>query len=144
MMSYGVSSSQRSGGSPRHKVWVAAAVEEVSREARIAASIVAMANAEAACLGSAQLLRVGVNVGADCDIDISALENALTMIRHDTGLESIVIHLSLCPRIYCCHHCGREYASEKSLQKCMECGSSDCDLMSGDELELAFIEVAKA
>ncbi|MGC8550624.1 MAG: hydrogenase maturation nickel metallochaperone HypA [Acidobacteriaceae bacterium] len=127
----------------RHDAWTRSGVREASREARIARAILAMAKAEASCLGGAQLLRVGVNVGADCDIDIPALEDALKLIRHDTGLEGIVIHLSLCPRIYCCDSCGREYASESSLQRCVECGSADCSLMSGDELELAFIEVAR-
>ena len=136
-------SSRGYDGRSHHDTWTRSGVGDARREARIARAILAMANAEASCLGGAQLLRVGVNVGADCDIDIPALEHALKLIRQDVGLECIVIHLSLCPRIYCCDSCGREYASEKCLQRCVECGSADCGMMSGDELELAFIEVAR-
>jgi Zn finger protein HypA/HybF involved in hydrogenase expression len=143
-MDYAAHSSRGYEGASQHDTWVAGSAAGSSRESRIASAILAMAKAEAACLGGAQLLRVGVNVGADCNINIVALEGALKVIRHDAGLEGIVIHLSICPRIYGCRSCGREYASEKSLRQCTECGSPDCDLMSGDELELAFIEVAKA
>lgn len=143
-MTYAAYSSGGYDGPSNRDAWVVSGVDASSREARIAGAILAMAKAEAACLGGAQLLRVGVNVGADCDIDIATLEKALNVIRHDKDLESTVIHLSLCPRIYCCHSCGCEYASETSQQQCIKCGSSECDLMGGDELELAFIEVARA
>ena len=143
-MPYGVPSSDGYDGRPHHDAWMTPGVKEASREARIAEAILTMAKAEAACLGGAQLLRVGVNVGADCDIDVSVLEDALKVVRHDAGLEGMVIHLSICPRIYFCHSCGREYASDKSLQQCIECESGDFDLTSGDELEFSFIEVTRA
>lgn len=143
-MTYAAYSSGGYNGPSNRGAWMVSGVDASSRETRIAGAILEMAKAEAACLGGAQLMRVGVNVGADCDINIAALEKALSVIRHDADLESIVIHLSLCPRIYCCHGCGHEYVSERSQRECIECGSPECELMSGDELELAFIEVARA
>ena len=123
---------------------VASAVGKSSREARIAEAILSMAKAEASSLGGAQLRRISVNVGADCDIDIVVLENALSVIRHGSDLEDMVVHLSRCPRVYRCRSCGCECSSEVSLLQCVTCSSTECELVSGDELELAFIEVALA
>lgn len=130
------------GNAPDH-LWVAPVVREPSREVRIAEAVLAMARAEAYCLGCAQLKRIGVNVGADCGIDIVALENAFSVIRHGSDLEDMVVHLSRCPRLYRCHSCGCEYSSELSLERCGACSSTECELVSGDELELAFVEVAR-
>lgn len=114
------------------------------REARIASAIVDAANAEALCLGGARLLRIGVNVGADCGIDIASLNGALRVICQGTDLEAVPIHLIECPRRNLCHHCRSEFVSSCVAADCPRCASPDIELISGDELELAFIEVERA
>jgi Zn finger protein HypA/HybF involved in hydrogenase expression len=130
-------------GPSDHDVWMALGTDTASREVRIARAILSIAQAEARRLGNAKLLRVGVNVGADCDIDLEALENGLRGIRHDRDLEGVVIHLSLSPRVYGCCNCGHEYVSGRNLERCVQCSAPDCELLSGDELELSFIEVVR-
>jgi len=130
------------GTAPSH-AWITPVVREPSREVRIAEAIFSMARAEASCLDCAELKRIGVNVGEDCDIDIDAVEHALSLIRHGSNLEGMVVHFSRCPRIYRCRDCGCEHSSELSLERCVACSSIECELVSGDELELAFVEVAR-
>lgn len=114
------------------------------REAKIASAIVEVAHAEAACLGGARLLRIGVNVGADCDIDISSLNDALRVTCKGTDMEHVTFHLILRPRRNFCHHCGCEFTSSCMVADCPRCASSDLELVGGDDLEISFIEVERA
>lgn len=113
------------------------------REVRIANAILDVARAEAECLGGAKLLRVGVNIGVDCQIDMAALDSALKVIRHGTDLEDVALHLRRCARRTHCGGCGREAISEVTMKACPECASPELELVGGDELELSFIEVER-
>lgn len=116
----------------------------VGRETRIARAIAEVAQAEAACMGGARLLRIGVNVGADCGIDIALLDDAFKVISKGSEIESVAIHLVSCPRRNLCHDCGSEFSSRIAVTKCPKCASPDLELVGGDELELSFIEVERA
>lgn len=113
------------------------------REQNIACAIVDAAQAEAICLGGARLVRMGVRVGADCAIDLEALEEALRVVRLGTDMEETVVHLMSSPRQNVCHDCGSNYLSARAEQSCPSCGSPESELVTGDELEISFIEVER-
>jgi len=114
-----------------------------SREMNIACAILDVAQSEAICLAGARLVRMGVRVGADCAINLKALEEALRAVRRGTDMENTVIHLMSSPRRNVCHGCGSNYVSARAEQSCPRCGSPDSEMVAGDELEISFIEVER-
>lgn len=114
------------------------------REFRIANAILDAARAEAACLGGARLVRIGVAVGQDCDINLAILEDALNLVRHGTDCEGVAIHLTSLPIRSHCHSCDSTFSPVLANQYCPKCKSPDAEMISGDELELAFIEVERS
>lgn len=113
------------------------------REARIADAILKAALNEAARLGGAGIVRVGVYVGEDCDIYVPALDRALQSVCAGTELEKVSIDVIQQSRIYSCSNCGSKEASNSRREFCSACGSYGIELTGGDELELAFLEVKK-
>ena len=113
------------------------------RERKIASAILDVARSEALCLAGARLVRMGVRVGADCAIDLEILEEALKAVRRGTDMEGTVIHLMSSPRRNVCHGCGSNYVSARAEQPCPSCGSFELELVTGDELEISFIEVER-
>lgn len=114
------------------------------REVRIAGAIADVARAEAARLAGARLLSIGVNVGADCDIDVAILDDAFRVISQGTDIESVSIHFISRPRRNLCHHCNSEFSSRVAATACPKCASPVVELVGGDELEVAFIEVERS
>ncbi len=127
-----------------HRPVVAESNGRRRRESRIANAILEAARSEAACLGGARLLRIGVNVGVDCDIDAEVLICALKISCLGTDLEQIVLHVIPCARRTVCRHCGIEVDPSANARECSECASPELEVLGGDELELAFIEVERA
>lgn len=125
------------GGLPEESVGVR------SREDNIAGAILATAREEAACLAGGRVVRMGVRIGEDCDIDLAALDHALLSLRCGTELDRVDIHLIPCPRRSLCHKCGCEFTANYCGQPCPQCASPNPELIAGDELEVAFIEVER-
>lgn len=116
----------------------------VAREIRIAAAILEAARMEAVCLGGARLLRIGVSVGADCEIHPGELTDAFSRLCQGTELEDVALHLNSVVRRHVCLDCGQEFSPAGPASRCPICGSPDSELVGGDELELTFIEVERA
>lgn len=114
-----------------------------SREVNIAGAIIATAREEAACLAGGRVVRMGVRIGADCNIDLAALDHALMSLRSGTDLDRVDIHLMPCSRRNLCHKCGCEFTASYCGQPCPQCTSPNSELIAGDELEVAFIEVER-
>jgi len=110
-------------------------------EVGIAQSILDAGRVEAERLAGSRLKRIGVRVGVLSGVDIQALEFALMALRAGTELEDVEIGLQSCPRKNRCSKCGFEFETEMYSRPCPECGSEAIQLIGGEELELAFVEV---
>ena len=110
-------------------------------EVGIAQSIVEAGRVEAGRLAGSRLKRIGVRVGVLSGVDLQALEFALMAIRVGTDLEDVEIDLQRCPRRNRCSKCGFEFETEMYSRPCPDCASEEIQLIGGEELELAFIEV---
>lgn len=110
-------------------------------EVGIAQSILEAGQVEAGRLGGARLKRIGVRVGVLSGVDMQALEFALMAIRAGTDLEDVEIDLQKCLRRNRCAKCGFEFETEMYSRPCPDCLSEESQLIGGEELELAFIEV---
>jgi len=85
--------------------------------------------------------RVGVRIGEMAAIDQDALRFCFEAMVKETDLESLELGIELCPRRHRCRACGREFIVRDYDSQCPQCASFDTACISGDELELAYLEV---
>jgi hydrogenase nickel incorporation protein HypA/HybF len=85
--------------------------------------------------------RVGVRIGEMAAIDQDALRFCFEAMVLDTDLESLELGIEVCPRRHRCQFCGRDFVVRDYDSRCPQCASLETTFMSGDELELAYLEV---
>ncbi|MGC2300005.1 MAG: hydrogenase maturation nickel metallochaperone HypA [Acidobacteriaceae bacterium] len=114
-------------------------------EVGIATSILDAGHKEAARRAGAKLMAIGVRIGVLSGVDIDALRFAFECIVSATDDEKVVLTAENCPRVNRCELCAREYASPLlspfTEAPCPHCGSTHTSFVSGDQLDIAFVEV---
>ena len=85
--------------------------------------------------------KVGVRVGELAAIDSESLRFCFEALSHDTDLEGLQLQIELCQRRHCCDQCGEVFAVTDYECACPKCGCGGTRFVSGDELELAYLEV---
>ena len=84
---------------------------------------------------------VGVKVGEVSGVDRDALEFSFASLVRDTEWQRLKIEIEDCPRRHRCPACGREFTVVESRTACPGCGGTATVLLSGDELDIGYIEV---
>jgi hydrogenase nickel incorporation protein HypA/HybF len=85
--------------------------------------------------------RVGLRIGELAGIDPDSLRFCFQALVRDTELHEIELEIQCCPRRQRCLGCRLEFTVRDYDFQCPECGSSLTEYVSGDELELAYLEV---
>ena len=85
--------------------------------------------------------KVGVRIGEMAAIDQDALRFCFEAIIQETDLASLELAIEFCPRRHRCQACGREFVVRDYDSRCPQCASLETTCISGDELELAYLEV---
>jgi len=85
--------------------------------------------------------RVGVRIGEMAAIDQEALRFCFEAIIQETDLESLELGIEVCHRRHRCQVCGRDFVVRDYDSRCPHCASLETTCISGDELELAYLEV---
>ena len=85
--------------------------------------------------------KVGVLIGEMAAIDQDALRFCFEAIILDTDLASLELGIEICPRRHRCQFCTREFIVRDYDTRCPQCASPETTCISGDELELAYLEV---
>jgi len=85
--------------------------------------------------------KVGVRIGEMAAIDQDALRFCFEAMVHETDLESLALEIEFCPRRHRCQVCGRDFVVHDYDCRCPQCESLETTCISGDELELAYLEV---
>ena len=85
--------------------------------------------------------KVGVRIGELAAIDQDALRFCFEAMVHETDLESLALEIEVCPRRHLCQACGQEFVVREYDSRCPQCASLETTCISGDELELAYLEV---
>jgi hydrogenase nickel incorporation protein HypA/HybF len=85
--------------------------------------------------------KVGVRIGEMAAIDQEALRFCFEAMILETDLESLELGIEVCPRRHRCQGCGREFIVRDYDSRCPQCASMETTCISGDELELAYLEV---
>ena len=85
--------------------------------------------------------KVGVRIGEMAAIDQDAFRFCFEAIVHETDLASLELGIEVCPRRHRCQVCAREFVVRDYDSRCPQCASLETACISGDELELAYLEV---
>ena len=85
--------------------------------------------------------KVGVRIGELAAIDQDALRFCFEAIIRETDLESLELGIEVCPRRHRCQVCAHDFVVRDYDSRCPRCSSLGSACLSGDELELAYLEV---
>jgi len=89
----------------------------------------------------AKLSRVAVRIGELAAIDPEALRFSFDALTRETELEGVKLEIEVCPRRHRCSDCGTEFDVRDFVFACPQCSSTRNDCISGEELELAYLEL---
>lgn len=110
-------------------------------EMGIANSVLDAVRKEMECYPGTYPCKVGLRVGEMAAIDPEALRFCFEAITRETDFASLALEIAVCPRRHRCRTCGREFVVHDYLFRCPACASPHSECISGDELELAYLEV---
>jgi hydrogenase nickel incorporation protein HypA/HybF len=109
-------------------------------ELGIAASILDSVQAEAQRHPGSHISKVGVKVGELAGVDPDALQFGFECLVKETTFEPLALEIESIPRIQRCA-CAHEFRMTDYDPRCPRCGDFMTQCVSGDQLEIAFMEV---
>jgi len=112
-------------------------------ELGIAQSVLEAVSAEAARHPGSRPVKVAMRIGELAAVDPEALRFAFEALTLDTELEGLELEIETCPRRHRCLDCSTEFLVKDFDFACTRCASTRSQCISGDQLELAFLELAE-
>lgn len=109
-------------------------------ELGIAQSALEAVLAEAAKRNS-KPVKVGLRVGELSAIDPDSLRFSFEALTLDTGLQGLELEIEFCRRRHRCLDCGTEFEVKDFVFDCPQCGTNRSECISGEELQLAYVEL---
>jgi hydrogenase nickel incorporation protein HypA/HybF len=113
-------------------------------ELGIASSILEAVEAEAKKHPGAEFKVVGLRIGEVAGIDIDALTFGWEALTKETEYESVKLAIEQLPVKNRCCLCRCEFAVTDYEITCPECGRTETENISGDELDIAYMELEEA
>ena len=111
-------------------------------EMSIANSILEAVRKEAATRGGVRVSKVGVRVGELAAVDPEALRFCFEAMVQGSDLEPLALEIEVRPRQQRCPACDLTFAVKAYDVACPTCGSTATECVSGDELDLAYLEIS--
>jgi hydrogenase nickel incorporation protein HypA/HybF len=113
-------------------------------ELGIASSILETVQAEAKKHPGAEFKVVGLRIGEIAGVDVDALTFGWEAITKGTEWESLKLAIEQSPRRNRCRMCGHQFKVEYYEIMCPQCRSNETQSISGDELDIAYMEIEEA
>jgi len=110
-------------------------------ELGIASSVLQEARQEAMRHPGVRLRKVRVRVGEFSGVNPEALSFCFEVLVRDSKLEPLELEIESCARRQHCPACGQTFTVADYDLNCPSCGTADTQFVSGDELELASLEM---
>ena len=110
-------------------------------ELAIAEAIVAKLQQRQRENGYHRITAVGVRIGKLTDVVPDALTFGFELSTRDTPLDGTALEIEEVGVRARCNGCRREFDVDGFIFVCPECQSRDIDMLSGQELEIAFLRV---
>ena len=111
-------------------------------ELSIATAILERVDAEVSKNPGVRPVRVGVRIGAISGVDPESLAFGFEVLVKDTGWDPLALDIEWCPRRQRCQACEHEFEVKDYDTTCPKCRGLMTACISGEELDIAFIEVA--
>ncbi len=90
---------------------------------------------------SARVSVIGLRIGALSGILPDALEFGFDALKKGTPLAGCRLAMEEVPVTARCRACGRDFEVRELMFACPHCSSSSIDVVQGQELDIAYIEV---
>ncbi len=113
-------------------------------ELGIATSILDAVEAEAKKRPGANFKVVGLRIGELAGVDVDALTFGWEAITRETEWEGLKLAIQELPLKNRCRLCGCEFQVKDYEIACPKCGRSETENISGDELDIAYMEIEEA
>ena len=113
-------------------------------ELGIASSILEVIQTEGKKRPSARFTVIGLRIGEVAGVDVDALTFGWEAITKDTEWESLKLEIERLPLKHRCRLCRCEFAVKDYEIACPECGRLETENISGDELDIAYLEIEEA
>ena len=110
-------------------------------ELGIAASILDCVDREAERHPNGHIAKVGVKIGELSGVDGDALQFGFEVLVKDTDREPLTLELEFVPRIQRCSQCAYDFRMTEFDPRCPLCGEFNTVCISGEELDIAYMEV---
>ncbi len=88
-----------------------------------------------------KLVAVGLRIGEFSDVVPESLEFGFEVIAKGGPLEGVKFHIERTELRATCRTCGEEFRVLDLAFECPVCGSRDVEIVSGRELEIAYLEI---
>lgn len=110
-------------------------------ELGIASSILESVQKESERHPGVHISKVGVKIGELSGVDVEALQFGFECIVKDTDWEPLALEVEFIPRVQRCPKCRNEFRMAGFNPQCPRCGESATQCISGEELDIAYMEV---
>jgi len=110
-------------------------------EMGIASSVLDAVRMEASRFPGSHICKVGVRIGELAGVNPESMSFCFDALVRGTELEPLALEIEYCTRCHRCRSCGGVFEIRAEGVICPVCGSADSVFLSGDELELAYVEV---
>lgn len=110
----------------------------------IATSVLEAVEAEAEKHGGGRVLKIGLRIGEWSGVDPESLRFCFDALAADSKDAAPAIEIDFRPRQNKCPSCGTVFSLKDFEIQCPQCGAEITDPVSGNELEVAFIELEEA
>jgi len=113
------------------------------QEIGIAGSILKAVETEAALYPEGIVRKVGVNIGILAAVDPDALRFCFETLTQDTEFAGLRLEITTCPQRAHCTACSLDFVVSNYETQCPHCGQPETQCIGGEELELAYLELAE-
>ena len=110
-------------------------------ELGIATSILESVQTAASRNPGMHISKVGVKIGELAGVDADALQFGFECIIKGTEWEPLTLDIEWIPSVQRCTRCGHEFRMADFDPQCPKCGEFATQCISGEELDIAYMEV---
>ena len=107
----------------------------------IASSIFETIQSEAEKQPGSRIVALGLKIGEVSGVEPDSLEFCLHALVKDTEFDPLAIEFEVSPRRHRCPQCNTKFDVVDYVVACPECGELRTQLVSGDEMEILYLEV---
>ena len=91
--------------------------------------------------GRRPVAAVNLRIGKLRQVVPDSLEFYFAFVARETVCDGAALAIEVVPARLCCPACGADWELEQPLFRCGACGSTDVEVVGGDELEVESIEI---